>query len=112
MSENVVQSFTCMPLFENMMKILHLASFYPHSILTERNNNIVGFNQGKWIKRRGGSKDIAKYKIFKKSNSLRFLVCTEQKFISRRTILLIFIRKCFVHQGFCRVLKDNPQHVT
>ena len=49
-----------MPLFENMMKILHLASFYPHSILTERNNNIVGFNQRKWIKRRGGSKDIAK----------------------------------------------------
>ena len=49
-----------MPLFENMMKILHLASFYPHSILTERNNNIVGFNQRKWIKRRGVSKDIAK----------------------------------------------------
>ena len=60
MSENVVQSFTCMPLFENMMKILHLAFFYPDSILTARNNNIVGFNQRKWIKRRGGSKDIAK----------------------------------------------------
>ena len=49
-----------MPLFENMMKILHLAFFYPDSILTARNNNIVGFNQRKWIKRRGGSKDIAK----------------------------------------------------